>query len=78
MFGALLLVGVAIIFVGNARTNAWHTFTLSQEFTYLGSAQVQYGFHSSYYGDMSSEMNQLRAWPRINSFAQSSALFCQQ
>ena len=73
VFGALLLVGVAIIFIGNSRANAWRNFTLSQEFTYLDSTQVQYGFHSSYYEDMFSEMDQLRAWPRINSFAQSSA-----
>lgn len=73
VLGTLLLVGVAVVFIGNVRANAWRNFTLSQEFTYLDNAQILGGFHSSYYEDMSSEMDQLRAWPKIDSFTQSSA-----
>ena len=45
-------------------------FTLSGEFTYLDAAQVQEGFRSTYYEDMSSPMDRMRGWPRVNSFEQ--------
>lgn len=73
VFGALLLVGVAIVFIGNVRANAWRNFTLSQEFTYLDDTQVQNGFRSYYYEDTPSKLDQFRAWPKIDSFKQSSA-----
>ncbi|MFT5277015.1 MAG: hypothetical protein ACI97K_003399 [Glaciecola sp.] len=73
VFGGLLLVAVAIVLIGNVRANAWNNFTLSEEFTYLDNTQVIGGFRSTYYEDMPSELDQLRAWPRVSSFTQSGA-----
>lgn len=70
-FLALVLSGVVIVVVGNARAAAWQNFTLSGEFTYLETAQVQGEFRSTYYEDMPSPLDRLRGWPRISSFHQS-------
>ena len=67
---ALILSVIGIFVVGNTRTAAWSTFTLSGEFTYLDTNQVSSGFRSSYYEDMPSSLDQLRAWPQIDSFHQ--------
>ena len=70
-FVALTLAIVIIVVVGNARAAAWSNFTLSGAFTYLDSDQVREGFRSTYYEDMASPMDRLRAWPRVDSFNQS-------
>lgn len=62
---------VALVTVGNSRFIGWQSFTLSQEFTYLGDDDVTSGFRSTYYEDMPSAKDRLRAWPRIDSFQQS-------
>lgn len=67
---ALAISVVIIVAVGNTRAAAWQNFTLSGEFTYLDAAQVQEGFRSTYYEDMSSPMDRMRGWPRVNSFEQ--------
>lgn len=69
-FIALFLSVLAIVFVGNTRAAAWRNFTLSGEFTYLETAQIQQGFRSTYYEDMAGSLDRLRAWPRIDSFHQ--------
>ncbi len=69
-FLALLIGTVAIIIVGNARFAAWQNFTLSGEFTYFDTTATSTGFRSTYYEDMSSPKDRLRAWPRIDSFKQ--------
>ena len=53
-FIALTLSIIFIVAVGNTRAAAWRNFTLSGEFAYLDTAQVQQGFRSTYYEDMSS------------------------
>jgi hypothetical protein len=70
-FVALSISIIVIVVVGNARAAAWRNFTLSAEFAYLDSAQVQQGFRSTYYEDMSSPLDRFRSWPRIDSFNQS-------
>lgn len=67
---ALAISIVIIVAVGNTRAAAWQSFTLSGEFTYLDAAQVQAGFRSTYYEDMSSPMDRMRGWPRVDSFEQ--------
>jgi MFS family permease len=69
-FVALTLSIVVIVVLGNARAAAWQNFTLSSEFTYLDTDQVQGGLRSTYYEDMPSSFDRLRAWPRIDSFDQ--------
>jgi MFS family permease len=69
-FLALVFSIVFIVVVGNTRLAAWRNFTLSGEFTYLDTALVQAGFRSTYYEDMASSMDRLRAWPRVDSFNQ--------
>lgn len=69
-FVALAISVVIIVAIGNTRAAAWRNFTLSGEFTYLDTAQVQAGFRSTYYEDMASPRDRLRAWPRIDSFNQ--------
>ena len=69
-FVALILAMIIIVALGNARAAAWRTFTLSSEFTYLQTDQVQQGLRSTYYEDMPSSFDRLRAWPRIDSFNQ--------
>ena len=72
-FLALMLSSIVIVAVGNTRTAAWQNFTLSGEFEYLDTTQVRDGFRSTYYEDMSSPMDRLRGWPRIDSFKQDGA-----
>ena len=69
-FIALTVSIVVIVAVGNTRAAGWRNFTLSGEFTYLDTTQVQSGFRSTYYEDMPSSLDRLRAWPRIDSFNQ--------
>lgn len=68
---ALLLSVVVIVAVGNVRAAAWRNFTLSGQFSYLETAQVQEGLRSTHYEDMPSPLDRLRGWPRIDSFNQS-------
>lgn len=68
---ALMLSVAVIVFIGNTRATAWQSFTLSGEFEYLDTAQVRAGFRSTYYEDMSSPLDEVRGWPRIDSFNQS-------
>jgi hypothetical protein len=70
-FVALTLSIIVIVAVGNTRTAAWRNFTLSGEFVYLDTAQVQDGLRSTYYEDMPSPLDRLRGWPRVDSFNQS-------
>jgi hypothetical protein len=70
-FLALFLSIVFIVAVGNTRAAAWRNFTLSGEFTYLDTEQVRQGLRSTYYEDMPSSLDRLRAWPRVDSFNQS-------
>ncbi len=67
---ALAISVVMIVALGNTRVAAWQNFTLSGEFEYLDTAQVQEGFRSTYYEDMSSPLDRLRGFPRIDSFNQ--------
>jgi hypothetical protein len=70
-FIALILSMLIIIAVGGTRTAAWRNFTLSGEFDYLDTAQVQQGLRSTYYEDMPSPLDRLRGFPRVDSFNQS-------
>lgn len=69
-YAALLFSIIVIVVVGNTRAAAWRTFTLSGEFEYLDTTQVQEGFRSTYYEDMPSSLDEVRGWPRIDSFTQ--------
>ncbi len=71
VFVALMLSIFFIVAVGNLRAAAWSNFTLSGEFAYLDTAQVQEGLRSTYYEDMPSPLDRLRGWPRVDSFNQS-------
>ena len=70
-FVALTLSIIVILAVGNMRAAAWSNFTLSGEFTYLDTSQIQDGLRSTYYEDMPSPLDRLRGWPRVDSFNQS-------
>ena len=70
-FIALILSTVVIVVVGNTSVSAWRNFTLSGEFSYLDTEQVQEGLRSTYYEDMPSPIDRLRGWPRVDSFNQS-------
>ena len=70
-FVALTLSIIVIVAVGNTRAAAWRNFTLSGEFAYLDTAQIQEGLRSTYYEDMPSPLDRLRGWPRVDSFNQS-------
>lgn len=70
-FVALTLSAIVIVAVGNIRSGAWRSFTLSGEFSYLDTTQVQDGFRSSHYEDMPSSLDRMRGWPRVDSFNQS-------
>jgi len=72
-FLALTFTMVVIVTIGNLRVTGWRDFTMSGEFTYLGDAQLVEGLYSTYYEDMQSPKDALRAWPRISSFNQSGA-----
>ncbi|MBX2848982.1 MAG: hypothetical protein KTR16_11725, partial [Acidiferrobacterales bacterium] len=61
---------IAIVVIGQTSENAWREFTISDEFSYLDSAQVAEGFRSTYYEDIPSSLDQLRGWPRVDSFNQ--------
>jgi MFS family permease len=67
---AMAIGVVLIIAIGNTRTAAWRNFTISGEFVYLDTEQVQQGFRSTYYEDMPGPVDRLRAWPRVDSFEQ--------
>lgn len=70
-FYLALVAGVAsIIVVGNLQFQAWRNFSLSGEFTYLDTTTSSTSFRSTYYEDMMSPKDRLRAWPRIDSFSQ--------
>ncbi|MGK0376177.1 MAG: hypothetical protein ACJA2E_002668 [Arenicella sp.] len=71
VFAGITLSVVAIVVIGNTSTAAWRSFTLSGEFSYLDNTQVQNGFRITYYEDMPSSLDQLRGWPRVDSFNQS-------
>lgn len=70
-FVALILSSIVIVAVGSTRAASWRNFTLSGEFEYLETELVQQGFRSTYYEDLPSPIDRLRAWPRVNSFDQS-------
>lgn len=71
VFSIALIVGLVGMFaIGNARFAAWSSFTLSSEFTYLSDEDVAAGLRSTYYEDMASSFDRLRAWPRVDSFNQ--------
>jgi hypothetical protein len=67
---ALMTAIAAMVVVGNARLFGWRNFTLSGEFTYLTTSDVVEGFRSTYYEDMASPKDRMRAFPRIDSFNQ--------
>ena len=67
---ALVAGTAAIVVVGGARFTAWQNFSLSSEFTFLDTSTASNGFRSTYYEDMKSPKDLLRAWPRIDSFTQ--------
>ena len=71
VFYLALMAGIAaFVVVGNMRFLGWQNFTLSGEFTYMDTNQVSAGFRSTYYEDMASAKDRLRAWPRIDTFNQ--------
>ena len=51
-FIALTLSIIAIVMIGTTRYAAWSNFTVSGEFVYLDTEQVQDGLRSSYYEDI--------------------------
>jgi hypothetical protein len=56
--------------MGTMRMTAWQNFSLSGEFTFMSDTTASNGFRSTYYEDMASMKDRLRAWPRIDSFNQ--------
>jgi hypothetical protein len=70
VFTAITLSIVAIVIIGNTRSAASRSFTLSSEFSYMDTEVVKQGFQSTYYEDMPSTLDQLRSWPRVDSFNQ--------
>ena len=72
VFAIALTLSIIVIFVvGNARAAAWSNFTLSGEFEYLDTDEIQQGFRSTFYEDMPSSLDRLRGFPRVDSFNQS-------
>jgi hypothetical protein len=69
-FVALFISIFVIIVIGNTRVAAWQSFTLSGQFTYLDGTLAQQGLRSTYYEDMPSPYDRIRAWPRVDSFNQ--------
>lgn len=67
---ALMTAIAAIVVLGNTRMVGWVNFTVSSEFTYLTTTDVANGFRSTYYEDMASPKDRIRAHPRIDSFTQ--------
>ncbi|MFT4940068.1 MAG: hypothetical protein ACI88A_003119 [Paraglaciecola sp.] len=71
VFYLALVIGVAtIVVVGQLQFLAWRNFSLSGEFKYLDTTTSSTGFRSTYYEDMISPKDRLRAFPRIDSFSQ--------
>jgi len=71
VFYLALVIGIAsIVVVGNLQFLAWQSFSLSGEFKYLDTTTSSNSFRSTYYEDMTSPKDRLRAWPRIDSFKQ--------
>lgn len=71
IFYIVLFVSVlGIVSVGTTRVTAWRSFTLSDEFVYMDAEQIQSGFRSTFYEDMSSPIDKLIGAPRIDSFYQ--------
>ena len=68
---AMILGVIAIVVIGNTSTAAWRNFTISDEYIYVDEEQVQEGFRSTYYEDMPSSLDDLRGWPRVESFTNS-------
>jgi hypothetical protein len=69
-FVALFISIFVIVVIGNTRVAAWQSFTLSGQFTYLDGTLAQQGLRSTYYEDMPSPYDRIRAWPRVDSFNQ--------
>jgi len=69
---AIALSITAIVLIGNIRAQAWRSFTISNEFSYLQDAGIG-GFRSTYYEDMPSSLDKMRGWPRVESFNQSAS-----
>lgn len=67
---ALTASVIAIVLLGNLRFVAWQNFTVSGQFTYLDTDEVTDGFRSTYYEDMATAKDRVRAWPRVPSFNQ--------
>ncbi|MEM9057625.1 MAG: hypothetical protein AAGD86_09120, partial [Pseudomonadota bacterium] len=67
---ALLASMVAIVMIGNTRFAGWQQFSLSGQFTYLDDDDVADGFRSTFYEDMRTVEDRLRAWPSVDSFVQ--------
>ncbi|GAA6137468.1 hypothetical protein NBRC116583_12150 [Arenicella sp. 4NH20-0111] len=63
----------AIVMIGNTSGAAWRSFTISNEFSYMGPPDINGGFRSTYYEDMPSALDKLRGWPRVDSFNQSAS-----
>ncbi|HRP86403.1 MAG TPA: hypothetical protein PLS34_02635 [Gammaproteobacteria bacterium] len=62
---------ISIVMIGQLSYGRATRFTLSNEFHYLGDAQLGgVAFRSSYYEDMRDGRDRLRAWPTIPSFEQ--------
>lgn len=71
IFYLALMAGIGVfVTVGSLRFQGWQNFTLSGEFVYLDTNQASDGFRSTYYEDMASAKDRLRAWPRVDSFNQ--------
>jgi hypothetical protein len=76
---AMILGVIAIIVIGNTSTAAWRNFTISDEYVYVDDEQVQEGFRSTHYEDISGSLDRVRGWPRADSFNTSDSyvrLFC--
>ncbi|MEM6486125.1 MAG: hypothetical protein AAF662_14220 [Pseudomonadota bacterium] len=71
---ALSIAVLFIVFIGKLQGDAWRQFTLSDEFAWMDGNAVRQGVMSAYYEDMPSPRDRLRAWPRLASFEQESAL----
>ncbi len=67
---ALSLSIIAIVLLGNLRFSAWQLFTLSGQFTYMQIENDTDGFRSTYYEDMRTPKDRLRAWPLLDSYTQ--------
>ena len=75
LFTLMTAVGAAcIMMLGFMRYEAWTSFTLSDQFRYLGSeAILDSGIDSAYYEDLRGAPDRLRLVPTIDDFEQRSA-----